>query len=289
MSITAKPRAASHTKKRQAGHHRRSESYMKAYWPYIPIFVIIIGGLYFNHSLNSGSKVFGAQTNFSQNILLSLTNADRSQSHLNELGLSQQLNQAAQSKANSMATQNYFAHTSPSGQTPWALITTSGFKYISAGENLAFGFNNPAQVMQAWMSSPEHRANILSDSYQAVGFGVSEATNFLGKGPKIIVVAEYARPVGAFPITSQNFSIPPAAGVSRFQILTGERANWIEVGLSFVIGVGLACLFIRHAIYLRRLFKDGEKYIIHHPWIDIAFVLVCTVGLILTHNVGLIN
>jgi uncharacterized protein YkwD len=290
MSLTSKPRSSVHHKKRQAGHHRQSRDYIKTYWPYIPISAIIISGLYFNHSLSQHSGVLGAQINFSQTSLLSLTNQDRAKYHLAGLALNSQLEQAAQNKADSMSQKNYWSHIGPSGQTPWSLITGTGYMFQMAGENLAYGFNIPSRVMQAWMNSPEHKANILNNSYQAVGFGISESKNYIGQGPQIIVTAEYAQPLGAVsPANKSQFNLPAATSVSRIQMIGGKWSNWMKLGLSFIVGASLAVLFIRHAIYFKRIIVNSESYVIHHPLIDIFFVLICTVGLTLGHSVGLIG
>jgi hypothetical protein len=75
-----------------------------------------------------------------------------------------------------MLNENYFAHTSPDGITPWYWISKAGYKYVAAGENLAKGFTESEYVHEAWMSSPSHKANILNSTYQDVGIAVVEGT-----------------------------------------------------------------------------------------------------------------
>ena len=71
-----------------------------------------------------------------------------------------------------MLSENYWAHNSPEGTTPWVFIKNAGYTYIYAGENLARGFDSSQEVVSAWMASPEHRANLLSGNYKDVGFAV---------------------------------------------------------------------------------------------------------------------
>ena len=68
-----------------------------------------------------------------------------------------------------MFSKNYWAHFAPDGSTsPWDFIHQSGYNYIFAGENLAKGFTDANSVVAAWMNSPSHRENILSNKYKDV-------------------------------------------------------------------------------------------------------------------------
>src|SRR5579884_3693980 len=119
MSLTRKARPRVQDRKRQARHHRRGKSYMKPYWPYIPMLGIILLGIAVNNVLGSGAAVLGAQSNLDKADLLKYTNQDRSANHDNPLVFSSQLSAAAQNKANDMVKNNYWAHISPTGVTPW--------------------------------------------------------------------------------------------------------------------------------------------------------------------------
>lgn len=205
-------RARAH-QKRTAGHHHRTRRYMQSYWPYLPIVLIIILGLVFNSWLTRAQHdVLGYATDISVNSLLQGTNQQRIANGLGSLALNSQLSQAAQSKANDMATRDYWSHNTPDGQTPWTFIIATGYSYQSAGENLAYGFASASDTVTGWMNSPGHRANILNASYQEVGFGIANSPNFVGTGPETIVVAEYAQPVAT---TAQT--PPPPAPVAASQ------------------------------------------------------------------------
>jgi uncharacterized protein YkwD len=105
--------------------------------------------------------------------VLGSINADRINNNVPALRESRQLDFAAQAKANDELVNGYFAHTSPTGKTPWFFITTHGYKYIIAGENLATNFTNVKDEEIAWMNSPLHRANILNPYFKDFGVGIA--------------------------------------------------------------------------------------------------------------------
>lgn len=106
--------------------------------------------------------------------IISLTNETRRSLELPELTTDPKLMQAAQAKAEDMFLNGYFAHTSPSGVTPWYWFKTYGYDYRSAGENLAAHFTEAEDVEAGWMASPTHRDNIVSDRYAEIGVGVAQ-------------------------------------------------------------------------------------------------------------------
>lgn len=85
------------------------------------------------------------------------------------------LEQSAQLKLADMFAKQYFEHVSPSGVGPSDLAKTVGYEYVVVGENLALGnFENNAKLVDAWMASPGHRANILNVHYQEIGIAVGK-------------------------------------------------------------------------------------------------------------------
>src|SRR5665213_688323 len=101
--------------------------------------------------------------------LVDLTNQDRETNQLNGLTISPLLVEAAQAKANDMAANGYFAHISPSGLNSWYWFKQAGYDFSYAGENLAVDFTDSGDVNQAWLNSPEHRANILDSHFTQIG------------------------------------------------------------------------------------------------------------------------
>ncbi|HVS58950.1 MAG TPA: CAP domain-containing protein [Candidatus Saccharimonadales bacterium] len=167
---------------------------MKTYWPYLPLLAVVGLGLLLNSAWPKHTSVLGYATDMSIQSLLDDTNSQRSGNGQASLQLNGQLDAAAQAKANDMATRDYWSHNTPDGKTPWTFITSAGYSYQTAGENLAYGFDTAAATVTGWMNSPEHRANILNTTYKQVGFGIANAANYQGSGPETIVVAMYADP-----------------------------------------------------------------------------------------------
>lgn len=104
--------------------------------------------------------------------VVALSNADRSAQDLPLLSENEALMKAAQAKADDMAKNGYFAHTSPSGVTPWYWVKQSGYGYRLAGENLAIRFTNAESQEKAWMESVKHKENILNPKYRDTGVAV---------------------------------------------------------------------------------------------------------------------
>jgi uncharacterized protein YkwD len=152
--------------------------------------------LTFNYQVTGQFDVLGYATNVSNSGLLAETNAERSVAGLGTLKLNSKLNAAAQSKAQDMVDDNYWAHDSPDGKTPWFWFDLAGYSYSKAGENLAYGFATSTDVVDGWMNSPPHRANILDSEYTEVGFGIMDGATFQGN-ENTVVVAMYAKPLKA--------------------------------------------------------------------------------------------
>lgn len=121
-------------------------------------------------------RVLGYAANISPSEVVRLTNEKRSQNGLAPLTENSTLSSAALAKGNDMLAKGYWAHFAPDGTSPWSFITSFGYKYRYAGENLARDFNNPASAVEAWMNSPTHRDNILNSRYREVGIGVVEGS-----------------------------------------------------------------------------------------------------------------
>lgn len=126
-------------------------------------------------------------------VLVDLTNSERVNSGLGGLAINPLLVASAQAKANDMANNGYFAHTSPAGKSPWYWFSQIGYSYRSAGENLAVGFFESEDVETAWMESLTHRANILSPKYSEIGIAVAKGTY---QGVDVVfVVQHFGRPL----------------------------------------------------------------------------------------------
>ncbi|MDQ0155535.1 SafA/ExsA family spore coat assembly protein [Robertmurraya andreesenii] len=106
-----------------------------------------------------------------ENQVIQLTNQERAKYGLKPLKANWELSRIARYKSADMRDKNYFSHDSPTYGSPFTMIKSFGLAYRSAGENIAAGQTTPQQVVQAWMNSPGHRANILNSSYTEIGVG----------------------------------------------------------------------------------------------------------------------
>ena len=158
--------------------------------------LLLLGAAGVNYTKVHYQQVLGVSASISSQDLLTLTNQQRAVAGVAPLSLNQELSQAAAGKAEDMFTNNYWAHISPSGVTPWAFIRGAGYNYSYAGENLARGYTTAQDTMNAWMASPEHRANILSPNYIDVGFAVAQG-NLTGDNGTVLVVEEFGKPAQA--------------------------------------------------------------------------------------------
>lgn len=194
IAVKQKPKQTTHHRKRTGTHQRRSQHFAKTYWPYLPLGAIVAVGLLVNSMLLQ-PNVLSYATDMTPHGLLAQTNTQRTSNSLGAFALNATLSEAAQAKADDMVQRDYWSHTTPDGDEPWAFINQTGYQYEAAGENLAYGFTTNAQAVAGWMNSPGHRANILNASYSEVGFGIANSPNFQGKGEQTVVVAMYAKPV----------------------------------------------------------------------------------------------
>lgn len=121
-----------------------------------------------------------------QNALESLVNEQRADAGKKPLTTNTKLRQSACDKADDILAQNYWAHTSPSGVTPWSFIEKAGYEYTHAGENLAKAYPDDAALVQAWMDSEAHRKNVLGEFTEQ---GICQKTGTLdGKSTTVTVM-----------------------------------------------------------------------------------------------------
>lgn len=109
--------------------------------------------------------------------IISLTNRERVNRGLPALRSSNALNNACQSHANDMARNRFLSHTGSDGSNGGQRARRNGLGWSAWGENVAAGQRGSAEVVNAWMSSSGHRANILNARYNAIGVGLQQASN----------------------------------------------------------------------------------------------------------------
>ncbi len=104
--------------------------------------------------------------------VVTLTNAERTAAGCAPLEWDDRLHQAAREHSTDMATHNYFSHTGRDGRSPFDRMRDAGYPNPAA-ENIAMGYQTPAQVVEGWMNSDGHRRNILNCQYRTIGVGLA--------------------------------------------------------------------------------------------------------------------
>ncbi len=140
------------------------------------------------------------------------------------------LNEAALAKAHDMFLNQYFEHVSLSGIDPGKLVQVYGYEYITTGENLILGnFSSEKEVVQAWMDSPGHRANILNNRYTEIGVAMIKGVY---KGENVwIGVQEFGSPLSTCAEPNNVFKNQIDLDKAQLEILSlriDEKKNQIE-------------------------------------------------------------
>ena len=110
--------------------------------------------------------------------VVELVNIERAANGLSALTLNSGLSDVARAKSQDMCDNKYFSHTSPTYGSPFDMMKSFGISYRTAGENIAMGYRTPEAVVDGWMNSPGHRANILNNSFTQIGVGYVASGNY---------------------------------------------------------------------------------------------------------------
>ncbi|OGD92464.1 hypothetical protein A2697_02925 [Candidatus Curtissbacteria bacterium RIFCSPHIGHO2_01_FULL_41_44] len=151
-------------------HHRAHGLTLAALFLYLQILVVLTVGLYV---IKLGAPGVLGTASFGAEQIIEMTNARRSANGLPPLSFNGNLAAAAAAKAQDMFANDYWAHISPAGKTPWSFISSAGYRYVFAGENLARDYSDPGAVVNAWMNSSSHRANVLDKNFKEIGVAVA--------------------------------------------------------------------------------------------------------------------
>jgi len=224
--------------------HPHNNHKAKVLWPrsiVVLIGLFIMGRSIVDITIGLLPGVLGYASQIDPSRVIELTNNERLNAGLTIVKQNQELSQAAQAKAADMFAHNYWAHLSPTGTEPWSFITSSGYKYQHAGENLARDFGNPSDIVKAWMASPTHRQNLLDSRYKDIGIAVMDG--YLNGVETTLVVQIFGTPqtsvsniaserVEAQPVLALEPSTPdkliPTSGISPLDL----KKSW---SLAFVI------------------------------------------------------
>lgn len=165
-----------------------------------------------------------AESSLTVNGVIEETNKQRELNNQKPLHTNNKLNLAAQAKLDDMFKQQYFEHESPDGKRPADVIKAAGYEFIVVGENLALGnYKNDAILVEAWMNSPGHRANILDGKFDEIGVAVGKA---MYEGKEVwMAVQEFGTPLSNCPSPSLNLKAQINANRDSIAKLEAELAT----------------------------------------------------------------
>ena len=109
--------------------------------------------------------------------VIRLVNIERAKVGRSALIENNKISNIARIKSQDFIKNNYFSHNSPTYGSPFDMLKSFGITYTAAGENIANGQRTAAEVMNSWMNSSGHRANILNSAYNQIGVGVAKNKN----------------------------------------------------------------------------------------------------------------
>jgi len=217
--------------------------------------------------------VLGYSSEITVQKVLDMTNIERQRAGKPLLKYNAVLSRSATDKANDMFFQNYWAHNSPNGTTPWDFFKKEGYKYSIAGENLAKDFYDTDSLMKAWMNSPTHRANIVNQKYQEIGIGV---VNGVLNGVKTtLVVQHFASPTSGV-VQSSTDSLPELV-VSSVQnsvpLISPLQISQVIGSIIFIILIS-ALAIDAYVTYKNKTHRLTGSSVGHIGFIAIVFILL---------------
>ena len=164
--------------------------------------IILTGNIFLRLLDSTNLHILGFTSSVTIDEVLRATNQERLGAGLSALNYSEKLSDAARRKAANMFEEDYWAHNSPSGKSPWVWFKEVGYNYTYAGENLAKDFGDTSRMISAWMASPTHRDNITSSKYTQIGLAVVPGTL---QGQETVLVVQLFG-------TLQGGTVPQVAG-----------------------------------------------------------------------------
>ncbi|MBE5862630.1 MAG: sporulation protein [Lachnospiraceae bacterium] len=127
-----------------------------------------------NHDAPAGNPDDTGLPTYEEQVV-ALVNAERAKEGLPALKVDETLQAAALARAKE--TVQLFSHTRPNGTSCFTILKEYGISYRYAGENIAYGQRSPEEVVNAWMNSEGHRANIMNKNFTTIGIGYYQTAN----------------------------------------------------------------------------------------------------------------
>ncbi|MFH8448488.1 CAP domain-containing protein [Streptomyces fungicidicus] len=129
-------------------------------------------------SASSPAATDGAQASGAVAQVVDLVNAERAKVGCSPVKVNSTLTGAAQDHSEDMAASGSMSHTGSDGSSPGDRITRAGYSWSTYGENVAYGYSTPEQVMAGWMASPGHKENILNCAFEEIGVGLAQPGSY---------------------------------------------------------------------------------------------------------------
>lgn len=163
--------------------------------------IVLVFNVLVRYADSTSSHILGFTSTITIDDVVRLTNEQRVSAGLAPLSYNETLADAARRKAANMIEENYWAHNSGSGKSPWYWFDQAGYKYLHAGENLAKDFGSADRMMNAWMNSPTHKENIVNAKYKDIGVAVVPGT-LQGQDTVLVVQLFGSSAAGSVPVVS---------------------------------------------------------------------------------------
>ena len=240
--------------------------------------IILVGNVFLRLLDSTSLHILGFTSSVTIDEIVRATNNERIGAGLKPLAYNEKLADAARRKAANMFEENYWAHYSPSGKSPWVWFNAAGYNYVYAGENLAKDFGSTPRLMQAWMDSPTHRDNIVNSKYSEIGVAVVPGT--LQGQETVLVVQLFGTPSGgsipkkaitqATPV-QVPVQVAEVKGQETIEIISQPKLN--EFNIARALNLGTTALFILILIidfYLAESLKLTRR--VGNNWAHILFI-----------------
>lgn len=260
------------------------------------IAIVLVGNIFIRLLDNPTLHILGFTSSITIDEVVRATNAERISAGLKSLSYNEKLADAARRKAANMFSENYWAHNSPSGKSPWNWFIAAGYSYLYAGENLAKDFGSTDRLMSAWMASPTHKENVINPKYSEIGIAVVPGT--LQGQETVLVVQFFGAPsvgTGAVPVDSQATTKPAPVAVAEvkgqqiaemvppevpvLQVtpvnspLAVVPARFNQFNLARIMSLGTTILFML-ALILDLVLAESQKLVrrVGNNWAHIIFI-----------------
>ncbi len=241
--------------------------------------IILASNLFLRLLESTNLHILGFTSSVTIDEVLRATNQERIGAGLPALSYSEKLADAARRKAANMFEEDYWAHTSQSGKSPWVWFKEVGYNYTYAGENLAKDFGDTGRMVSAWMASPTHRDNIVGSKYTETGLAVVPG---ILQGQETVLVVQLFGTLqpGLVPrVATQNTVSSTPAPVQVAQVKGQETLapppapRFNQFNLSRTLSLATTMLFIL-ALILDLILAESQKLSrrVGNNWAHILFI-----------------